>query len=73
MAGKSKKLPIELDDYHYHEVLDRLGVIMDSVDRQLLQHPVVKVETDVKNQIDEGLTYLWKAYNTIAQIHLNKD
>jgi hypothetical protein len=71
MAQKSDKIGIELDDFHYHEVMDRLSVIMDNIDRQLMQHPVLKLETEIKNQVDEGLTILWQAYNKVAQIHLN--
>ena len=59
MAKKSDKIGIELDDFHYHEVMDRLSVIMDNIDRQLMQHPVLKLETEIKNQVDEGLTILW--------------
>ena len=70
-AKKSDKIGIELDDFHYHEVMDRLSVIMDNIDRQLMQHPVLKLETEIKNQVDEGLTILWQAYNKVAQIHLN--
>lgn len=71
MAKKSDKIGIELDDFHYYEVMDRLSVIMDNIDRQLMQHPVLKLETEIKNQVDEGLTILWQAYNKVAQIHLN--
>ena len=73
MAKKSDKIGIELDDFHYHEVMDRLSVIMDNIDRQLMQHPVLKLETEIKNQVDEGLTILWKAYNQVSQIHLNNE
>ena len=66
---KSKKIGIELDDYHYHEVMDRLSVIMDNIDRQLMQHPVIKVETEVKDLVDEGLTTLYKAYVKAAKIN----
>ena len=71
MAQKSNKIGIELDDYHYHEVVDRLSCIMDNVDRQLLQHPVLKLETEVRDQVNAGLEELWQAYNKISQIHLD--
>ena len=66
---KSKKIGIEFDDHHYHEVMDRLSVIMDNIDRQLMQHPVIKVETEVKDLVDEGLTTLYKAYVKAAEIN----
>ena len=70
---QSKKIGIELDDYHYHEVMDRLSVIMDNIDRQLMQHPVIKVETEVKDLVDEGLTTLYKAYVKAAEINFKTE
>ena len=57
---KSKK--IKLDKYHYHEMLDRLHVIQCMIDDHLQQHPVAKIETDIKNLISEAQDKLSEAY-----------
>ena len=43
----SKK--IKLDKYHYHEMLDRLHVVISMIDDHLQQHPVAKVELEIKD------------------------
>ena len=31
-----------LDEYHYHEIVDRLHIVMCMIDDHLQQHPVTK-------------------------------
>ncbi len=52
----------ELDAFHYHEMLDRLHVIMCTIDDHLQQHPVAKIENEIGNHINEAVNHLWKAY-----------
>ena len=61
--SKKKKIgKIQLDDYHYHELLDRLHVIMCTIDDHLIQHPVCKIETDIKDHIVNAVDQLYMAY-----------
>lgn len=69
MAKKSSKIGIELDDFYYHEALDRLHVIMDNIDRHLIQHPVLKAEKEVSILVDEANTKLWEAYQKLGEIN----
>lgn len=65
--SKKKKIgKIELDDYHYHELLDRLHVIMCTIDNHLIQHPVCKIETDVKDHVSNAVDQLFIAYQLIG-------
>ena len=68
MAKKSDKIGIELDDFHYHEILDRLKVVIDNIDNHLIQHPVLKLETEAKDHVTEGTDSLWKAYQLLKEI-----
>ena len=52
----------ELDEFHYHEMLDRLHVVMSMVDVHLQQHPVAKIEPEIKDLISHALDSLWQAY-----------
>jgi len=52
----------ELDEFHYHEMTDRLHVMMHSIDTHLQQHPVAEVETELSNHITKAVDHLWKAY-----------
>jgi len=61
--SKKRKIgKIQLDDYHYHELLDRLYVVMSIIDDHLIQHPVCKIETDIKDHIDNAVDQLSMAY-----------
>lgn len=68
MAQKSKKIGIELDDYKYIEVLDRLKIVIDNIDNYITQHPVLKLETEANKKVAEGSDALWKAYQLLKQI-----
>ena len=72
MSKKSNKIGIELDDFHYHEALDRLHVIMDTIDNHLIQHSVLKLETEVKELVDEVQNKLWEAYQIIGNIKTHR-
>jgi hypothetical protein len=62
----------ELDEFHYHEMLDRLHVIMSMVDVHLQQHPVAKIETEIKDLISHAQDSLWQAYQLTGTIEHNK-
>ena len=59
----------KLDKFHYHELLDRLHVIMTNIDTHLTQHPVLELETEVNNLVEEAQTKLWEAYQLIGDKH----
>lgn len=69
MSSKKKIGNITLDEFHYHEMLDRLHVITSMIDHHLQQHPVAKIETEIKKLINEAQDKLWEAY----QITGNKE
>jgi len=52
----------KLDEFHYHEMTDRLHVMMCSIDVHLQQHPVAKIETEVGKHISRAVDHLWQAY-----------
>jgi len=58
MANKSNKIGIKLNDLQYHAALDR----------NLIQHPVLKLETEIKDLVEEAQMKLYKAYQKLNQI-----
>lgn len=56
-----------LDEFHYHEILDRTHVIMSNIDHHLLQHPVAKLDKEICRRIEYGVDSLAEAYQIIAQ------
>lgn len=66
MSGKRKIGDVELDNYHYHEATHTINVVIDMIDRQLLRHPVVKLEKESRHDIDKAVEYLYDAYQKLA-------
>lgn len=66
--GKFNDVKETLDEFHYHEMLDRLHVIMSMVDDHLQQHPVAKLELEVKQNIEKAIEYLWEAYQQVGNL-----
>lgn len=57
----------KLDEYHYHEIVDRLHVMMCMIDDHLQQHPVAKIETEASTLISSATDNLWKAYQLLGE------
>jgi hypothetical protein len=57
-----------LDVFHYHEILDRLHVIACTCEDHLMQHPVTKLERDVKQNVEKALEHLWEAYQCAGSL-----
>ena len=66
--AKKKVGDIELDDFHYHEFLDRIHVVMDTIDSHVMQHPVCKIETEIKEIVNNAQDKLWEAYQVAGNI-----
>lgn len=64
----NKKVKKHLDEFHYHEALDRIHIIMMMCDSHLMQHPVVKIESEIKQSVDAAIQNLWEAYQIVGQI-----
>jgi len=62
----------KLDEFHYHEILDRLAVSISNIDNHILQHPVGKVERNVKQNVDKAIEYLCIAYQEVGSLSLNR-
>jgi len=58
----------KLDEFHYHEMTDRLSVVMTVVDNNLTQHPVAKLNKDIQKLIDEAQNKLYEAYQLSGKI-----
>lgn len=61
MAKKPK-----LTQFHYHEALDRAYILGDMVDRNLIQHPVCKLDKEINQLVEEAAMKLFEAYQLIG-------
>lgn len=59
---------MEINDGHYLEVMDRLHVIMETIDTHLLQHPLVEQNPELGALIDESIGDLFRAYQLTGNL-----
>lgn len=64
---KNKKKNSEINDGHYLELMDRLHVIMCTLDEHCIKHPLVKKEKEVKFALEYALGQLWDAYQEVGK------
>lgn len=67
MSSKKKLKDIELDDFSYHEVVHTLNLMLSLIDASLIQHPVLKLEKEVRQEVEKATDHLFEAYQKIAQ------
>ena len=53
---------IELDEFHYHEVLDRLTMIGNIIEQYLIEHPVCEKHTELKDLVTTAHNMIMNAY-----------
>lgn len=52
---------------HYLELMDRLHVIMCTLDEHCLKHPLAKEDEEIKFQIEYALGQLWDTYQLVGK------
>ena len=67
MSNKKKLGGIELDDFHYHEVVHTINLLMGLIDESLIHHPVLKLEKEARQEIEKATDHLFEAYQQIAK------
>jgi hypothetical protein len=61
-----------LDEFHYHEAMDRTAMLINIIDSYLIQHPVFKAEKEFAKKIEHAGMLLTEAYQIIGVLHLRK-
>ena len=67
------KLEDKINPGHYHEMMDRLHVIMSIIDDHLLQHPVAKANKNIDSLLNKALEELWDAYQIAGNLDFEKN
>ena len=66
----SKK--IKLDKEHYHEMLDRLHLILCNVEDFLLDHPVSHKEKKIRKKVEKASKLLSDVYREMGKLEFDK-
>ena len=64
---------IKLDDFHYHEMMDRLHVINCTISEHILEHPVAFKHKRLYNKIEKALYLLADAYQMAGNLNFKTD
>lgn len=67
------KLKDKINPGHYHEMMDRLHVIMSNIDDHLIKHPVAKVDKELNLHLNKALEELWQAYQIAGRLDYEKN
>jgi hypothetical protein len=67
------KLKDKLNPGHYHEMMDRLHIIMENINDHLIQHPVAKVDKKINSHLNKALEELWEAYQLTGNLDSEED
>jgi hypothetical protein len=62
-----QKKPV-LDQFHYHEAMDRTYVAGDIVERMLIDHPVIEEHKNLKHKIEKALEFLAETYQELGRL-----
>jgi hypothetical protein len=63
----------KINDGHYIELMDRLHVLMCTLDEHCVKHPVSKKNKDIKFKLEYALGQLWDAYQEVGNESLKKE
>ena len=63
----------EINDGHYHELLDRTNMICNIIDDHLINHPLATADEEIKFKLEYALGQLYDAYQLIGLKMVNNE
>ena len=63
----------QLDDFHYHEALDRSYLVLEMFNEYVLEHPVIEKHKELKKEADRLSSDLYLFYCSISGYNKNKE
>ena len=62
----------KLDEFHYHEALDRTSMICDVLSDQVMGHPVFQQNKYLKDELELAINTLYAVYCEIGKLMIDK-
>jgi hypothetical protein len=56
----------DINDGHYHELLDRTHVASCMIDEHLINHPLALHDSEIREHLENALDSLMRAYQVIG-------
>jgi hypothetical protein len=57
----------KINNGHYLELMDRLHVIMCTLEDHCIKHPLTKKEKSIKFTLESAMNELWDAYQEVGE------
>ena len=57
---------VEINDGHYLELMDRLHIVMSTIDNHIVTHPLAENEPEIQKKLEDAFTLLWDAYQMVG-------
>ena len=57
---------VEINDGHYLELMDRLHIVMCTLNDHCLEHPLSQSDEEIKFKIEYAVGQLWDAYQMVG-------
>jgi hypothetical protein len=71
MSKKEKKKKEEpLDEFHYHEALDRSYIVAELIETALIDHPVIQRHGHLKTKIENAQSLIIEVYQEIGSLSI---
>jgi hypothetical protein len=70
---KRPGMEVTLDQFHWHEAVDRTAMVANMVEDVLLKHPAIKQTPKLYELAQTVEALLWELYNAIAQEDPHED
>jgi hypothetical protein len=66
MAKKVKKKEEQLDEFYYHEALDRSYIVANMIEDVLVEHPVIEKHKELKEKVQKAQELIIEVYQEIG-------
>ena len=58
---------MNINEWNYFEMMDRLSVIMSNLDQHCIEHAVTKELPEVEEKLEQAMTLLYEAYQLMGE------
>jgi len=66
-------MSVILDEFHYHEALDRASLMCDIVSESLENHPVITHHPELRARVEAAVHELFQLYQDLGTMTLKGD
>jgi hypothetical protein len=56
----------KINDGHYLELMDRIHIVMCTINDHCLEHPLTQNEPEIETKINDAISSLYEAYQLVG-------